>query len=75
MATAKDIIKRIQKYEGVNLFLVLDKTGKKLNDDLEDEDKKTVQNSFNTNYEDIPKLVEKATSCVRDIDPLVRYFL
>ena len=70
MATTKDIMKRIQKYDGVNLFLVLDKNGKKLNDDLEDEDKKALQNTFSSNYTDIPKLVEKATSCVRDIDPL-----
>ena len=26
-----DIMKRIQKYDGINLFLVLDKNGKKLN--------------------------------------------
>ena len=30
MATCKDIMKRIQKYDGVHLFLVLDKNGKKL---------------------------------------------
>ena len=51
-------------------FLVLDKNGKKLNDDLEEEDKKVTQNTFNSNYSDIPKLVEKAVSCQRDIDPL-----
>ena len=70
MTTCKDIMKRIQKYDGVHLFLVLDKNGKKLNDDLEEEDKKVTQNTFNSNYSDIPKLVEKAVSCVRDIDPL-----
>lgn len=26
-----DIMKRIQKYDGINLFVVLDKNGKKLN--------------------------------------------
>ena len=52
-------MKRIQKYDGIHLFLVLDKNGKKLNDDLEEEDKKVTQNTFNSNYSDIPKLVEK----------------
>ena len=70
MATCKDIMKRIQKYDNISLFLVLDKNGKKLNDDLEDDEKKTIQNAFGTNYTDIPKLVDKAISCVRDIDPL-----
>ena len=37
MTTCKDIMKRIQKYDGIHLFLVLDKNGKKLNDDLEEE--------------------------------------
>ena len=40
MTTCKDIMKRIQKYKGVYLFLVLDRNGKKLNDDLEEEEKK-----------------------------------
>ena len=70
-----DIMKRIQKYDGINLFLVLDKNGKKLNPDLEEDEKKNVPNSFNTNYGDIPKLVNKAVSCVRDIEPLVKYTL
>ena len=70
-----DIMKRIQKYDGINLFLVLDKNGKKLNPDLEEDEKKNVPTSFNTNYGDIPKLVNKAVSCVRDIEPLVKYTL
>ena len=70
MTTCKDIMKRIQKYDNVHLFLVLDKNGKKLNDDLDEEEKKVTQNTFNNNYTDIPKLVEKAVSCVRDVDPL-----
>ena len=70
-----DIMKRIQKYDGINLFLVLDKNGKKLNPDLEEDEKKNVPNSFNTNYGDIPKLVNKAVSCVRDIEPLVCFTL
>ena len=70
MTTCKDIMKRIQKYDGVHLFLVLDKNGKKLNDDLEEEEKKVTQSTFNNNYSDIPKLVDKAISCVRDIEPL-----
>ena len=70
MTTCKDIMKRIQKYDGIHLFLVLDKNGKKLNDDLDEEEKKVTQNTFNNNYSDIPKLVDKAISCVRYIDHL-----
>ena len=57
MASTYDIMKRIQKYDGVNLFLVLDKNGKKLNPELEDDEKKNVQNVFGNNYENIPNLV------------------
>ena len=32
-----DIMKRIQKYDGINLFLVLDKNGKKLNPEMEED--------------------------------------
>ena len=66
-----DIMKRIQKYDGINLFLVLDKNGKKLNPEMEEDEKKNVPNAFNANYAEIPKLVNKAVSCVRDIEPLV----
>ena len=66
-----DIMKRIQKYDGINLFVVLDKNGKKLNPEMEQDEKKNIPNAFNTNYAEIPKLVKKAVSCVRDIDPLV----
>ena len=66
-----DIMKRIQKYDGINLFVVLDKNGKKLNPEMEEDEKKNIPNAFNTNYGEIPKLVKKAVSCVRDIDPLV----
>ena len=68
MASTYDIMKRIQKYDGVNLFLVLDKNGKKLNPELEDDEKKNVQNVFGNNYENIHNLVNKAVSCSRDID-------
>ena len=66
-----DIMKRIQKYDGINLFLVLDKNGKKLNPEMEEDEKKNVPNAFNANYAEITKLVNKAVSCVRDIEPLV----
>ena len=52
-----DIMKRIQKYDGINLFLVLDKNGKKLNPEMEEDEKKNVPNAFNANYAEIPKLV------------------
>ena len=64
-------MKRIQKYDGINLFLVLDKNGKKLNPEMEEDEKKNVPNAFNANYAEIPKLVNKTVSCVRDIEPLV----
>ena len=67
MTTCKDIMKRIQKYDGIHLFLVLDKNGKKLNDDLEEEEKKVTQNTFNSNYSDIPKLVEKIWKSIKKI--------
>ena len=70
MASTYDIMKRIQKYDGANLFLVLDKNGKKLNPELEDDEKKNVQNVFGNNYENIPNLVNKAVSCCRDINPV-----
>ena len=70
MASTYDIMKRIQKYDGVNLFLVLDKNGKKLNPELEDDEKKNVQNVFGNNYENIPNLVNKSVSCCRDINPI-----
>ena len=71
MATTYDIMKRIQKYDGINLFLVLDKTGKKMNTDIDEEEKKNVPSPFTEKYSEIPKLVNKAVSCCRDIDPLV----
>ena len=52
-----DIMKRIQKYDGINLFLVLDKNRKKLNPEMEEDEKKNVPNAFNANYAEIPKLV------------------
>ena len=38
---------------------------------MEEDEKKNVPNAFNANYAEIPKLVNKAVSCVRDIEPLV----
>jgi hypothetical protein len=64
-------MERIQKY-GADPFLVLNRNGNKLNPDIKEDDKgKNLQSSFNTNYTDIPKLVDKAISVARDINPLV----
>ena len=57
MSQTIDIMKRIQKYDGINLFLVLDKNGKKLNPELDEEEKKNIPNAFNTTYTEIPNLV------------------
>lgn len=70
MSTTFDVMERIQKYNGISLFLVLNEAGNKLNPDLKEEDKKNTPTIFNNNYSDIPKLVNKAVSCVRDMDPL-----
>jgi len=75
MSNTNDLVERIQKYDGVEKFLILNKNGNKLNSELKDEDKgKNVPNNFNTNYSDIPKLVEKAVSVARDINPLVLFY-
>ncbi len=73
MSNSSDLIERIQKYDGVEKFLILNKNGIKLNAEIRDEEKaKNVPNNFNSNYADIPKLVEKANSVARDINPLVK---
>jgi hypothetical protein len=75
MSNHTELIDRIQKYKGVEKFLILNKNGNKLNTDLKDEEKgKGVSNNFTNNYADIPKLVEKAISVARDINPLVNFF-
>ena len=52
MSNTNDLVERIQKYDGVEKFLILNKNGNKLNSELKDEDKaKNVPNNFNTNYE------------------------
>lgn len=71
MATSQDIMKRIQNYDRVHLFLVLDKNGKKINPDLDDAEGNTNVGNFSKDYSEIPKLVNKAVSCLRDIEPLV----
>lgn len=76
MSTTYELMERIQKYDGVEKFLILNKNGNKLNSEMKEEDKgKNVPNIFNTNYADIPKLVEKAVSVARDINPLVKFYL
>jgi hypothetical protein len=74
MSTTYELMERIQKYEPVEKFLILNKNGNKLNSELKEEEKgKNVPNNFNSNYSDIPKLVEKAISVARDINPIVKH--
>lgn len=75
MSNSEEIIERIQKYEGVEKFMILNKNGNKIEPNIKgDDDKgKTVMNNFNNNFGDIPKLLEKAVSAVRDINPLVNF--
>ena len=76
MSNTNDLVERIQRYEGVEKFLILNKNGNKLNSEIKDDDKaKNAPNNFNSNYSDIPKLVDKAISVARDINPLVKFIL
>jgi len=70
MSTTYELMERIQKYEGVDKFLILNKNGNKLNTDGKEEDKGKGQ-TFSNNYTDLPKIVEKCISVVRDLSPLV----
>jgi hypothetical protein len=71
MTTTNDLIERIQKYDGVEKFLVLNKHGNKLNTETKEDDKQKGGSNFSNNYSDIPKLIEKAVSVVRNLDPCV----
>lgn len=73
MTTTNELMERIQKYECVDRFCILNKSGTRLNTELRDDDKKG--GTQNTNFPDIPKLVDKALSVVRDIDPIVILFI
>lgn len=69
MTTTNEIMERIQKYDCVDRFCILNKSGTRLNTELRDDEKKGGnQSNF---FPDIPKLVDKANSVVRDIDPIV----
>ena len=68
MTSTNEIMERIQKYDCVDRFCILNKSGTRLNTEIKDDDKKGTQNFF----PDIPKLVDKACSVVRDIDPIVK---
>ena len=69
MTTTNELMERIQKYDCVDRFCILNKNGTRLNTELRDDDKKGGnQSNF---FPDIPKLVDKANSVVRDIDPIV----
>lgn len=73
MTTTNELMERIQKYDCVDRFCILNKSGTRLNTELRDDDKKGGnQSNF---FPDIPKLVDKANSVVRDIDPIVNFFI
>jgi hypothetical protein len=71
MSTNDEINERIQKYGPVEIFRILDHNGKVLNTVIKKEEDKGNQTEFSNNYSDIPKLLDKSVSVVRDIDPLV----
>jgi hypothetical protein len=68
MTSTNEIMERIQKYECVDRFCILNEKGNRLNTEIKEDEKKGSQNFF----PDIPKLVEKALSVVRDVDPTVK---
>ncbi len=68
MTTTNELMVRIQGYDCVERFCILNKSGTKLNTEKEDDKKGANQINF---FPDIPKLVNKANSVVRDIDPIV----
>lgn len=70
MTSTNDLIERIQKYDGVEKFLILNKNGNKLNTEIKDDEKHKNLQGYSNNFSEIPRLVEKAKSVVRNIDPL-----
>jgi dynein light chain roadblock-type len=71
MTSTNELIERIQKYDGVEKFLILNKNGNKLNSEIKEDDKQHKGGyGFSSNYSEIPRLVDKAVSVVRNIDPL-----
>jgi hypothetical protein len=68
MSSTNEIMERLQKYNCVERFCILNKDGDILNNEIKEVDKKGSQNFF----PDIPKLVDKAISSIRDIDPIVK---
>lgn len=67
--TYNEISDRIKKYDGVDMFLILNKSGNVLNNENRDNDRQ--KGNTTNNFSDIPKLVDKAISVARNIDPLV----
>ncbi len=74
MSSNEEINERIQKYGPVEIFRILDQNGKALNTVFKNEEEKGNQTEFSQNYSEIPKLLNKAVSVVRDLDPLVLFF-
>lgn len=72
MASNSEIIDRIQKYEGVEKFAILNENGiNQINSENKESDKKGA--NFSDDLRDIPALVKKTVSTVRDIDPMVKW--
>jgi hypothetical protein len=74
MSSNEEINERIQKYGPVEIFRILDQNGKALNTVFKKDEEKGNQIEFSQNYSEIPKLLNKAVSVVRDLDPLVFIF-
>jgi hypothetical protein len=53
--------------------LILDRKGTRINPDPKEEDKKP--DIFSSDYSGIPRLIEKAVSVARDINPIVNKIL
>ena len=74
MTTTYELMERIQKYDGVDKFLILNKNGNKLNTDGKEEEKGKGGQIFSNVYTDITKIVDKSISVVRDLNPLVNTY-
>jgi hypothetical protein len=74
MSTYEELNERVQKYNGVEIFRILDENGKPHNNIMKKEEEKGIGSEFSNNFTDVPKLLEKAVSVVRDLDPVVRLY-
>jgi hypothetical protein len=74
MSTYDELNERLQKYSIVELFRILDENGKPHNNVVKKDEEKGIGSEFSNDFTNIPKLLEKAVSVVRDLDPIVKSY-